>query len=546
MNAQDLGSYDNSDGTGVGLLTVDSGHPLLGMTLCDGALFVTDPNGGLTGSQQSPSTTEIKEIPTSLSGVTATWSAPGASVLTCDKEGDIWALVGGSGGQAERFTRSGGLVSSFAFPSSVIAQGIAADPTQDRLLVADNGRDQDFKFYSFGGTQTGQVGATGGYLQGSDPGVIGAGRAVGPRSVAIDGSGDIYTGENCMPGVAQGRLSGGPCAFITKYKSDGSTVVWQSYDANTFGGQGQPTADGSTFFDKDFEFKRDANGNYQPYAFTVDPWAYPSDTRVPNTAPTPNAATYGLATYTWDGDGHRYLGTVSQAPPAYIIYEQQPGSEIFRPVYTFSQSAQDFFHDASGNMWEVASGPTNVLEYPLTGYAADGTPQFGSAVNHGIPAQLTDVRRIDVEGGSVYLSGFSPADRDNGGDWGNWISMGRTLVRYGSLPTGSGWPSPTWQHTNLYTGACSNECPLPYGFAADGSSYVGVTWLYDPNTNQGRLDVFNAGNGSLAETLSPPLPGQRVGYFDNERSIEAGNGWFWLEDDWTTRIYGICPSGRCT
>ena len=260
-----------------------------------------------------------------------------------------------------------------------------------------------------------------------------------------------------------------------------------------------------------------------------------------------NKSALGLATYTWAADGHQYVGTEMQSPNVYIIYIQQPSSEILKPVYTFSQPAQDIFHDATGNIWEVAHGPTNVLKYPLTGYAADGTPQFGSAVNYGIPGQLKDVRRIDVEGSSIYLSGFSPTDRDNNGDWGNWISMGRTLVRYSSLPTGSGWPSPTWQDNNIYTSACTAECSSPWGFAVNGSSFVGLTWLFDPTTHkQGELEVLNASNGSLMEVLSPPLAGARMGYFDNEFSVEAANGWFWLEDDFYTRIVGLCLSGACT
>ena len=42
--------------TGVGPLTVDpGGNPLLGETLCDGNLFVTDSNGALTSTGLSPS-----------------------------------------------------------------------------------------------------------------------------------------------------------------------------------------------------------------------------------------------------------------------------------------------------------------------------------------------------------------------------------------------------------------------------------------------------------------------------------------------------------
>ena len=136
--------YDSGSNTGVSPLTVDpGGNPLLGETLCDDNLFVSDSNGALTSTGLSPNTTEIKEVPTSLSGVTTTWASPGASVLTCDREGDIWALLENTAGTADelqRFTDTGALVSSFTLPPSVIAQGVAASPRSDELLVADNGR----------------------------------------------------------------------------------------------------------------------------------------------------------------------------------------------------------------------------------------------------------------------------------------------------------------------------------------------------------------------------------------------------------------------
>ncbi len=246
-----------------------AGNPLLGETLCGGNLFVTDSNGALAGVGLSPSTTEIKEVPTSLSGVTKTWSAPGASVLTCDREGDIWALVENPADTAdglERFTDTGSLLTSFTLPASVIAQGVAASPSRDELLVPDNGVDQDYKWFNYSGTRTGQVGVTGGYLQGSDPGLIGPDRFVGPRSVAIDGSGNIYTAENCFPGVAQSvtGITSGPCAIITEYQSNGTTVVWRDVNANTFGGNGEPSNDGSRFYDRDFEFTWNRS-SYQPY-----------------------------------------------------------------------------------------------------------------------------------------------------------------------------------------------------------------------------------------------------------------------------------------
>jgi hypothetical protein len=555
--------YDSGSNAGVAPLTVDSGgNPLLGETLCDGNLFVTDSNGALTSTGLSPSTTEIKEVPTSLSGVTTSWSAPGASVLTCDQEGDIWALVENTAGTAdelERFTDTGTLVTSFTLPTSVIAQGVAASPSSDKLLVPDNGQDQDFKWFDYAGIQTGQVGVTGGYLQGSDPGLVGPDRFVGPRSVAIDGSGNIYTAQNCMPGVAQSvtDVSNGPCAIITKYEPNATTVVWRDVNANAFGGTGEPTADGSRFFDRTFEFTRDPNGNYQPYAFTVDPWENPSDPRVSSQQELGGTSTndsYGATTYEWDADGHRYEGTFQANPLTYVIFEQQANSEIMTPVYTFSPNDETVFMDSSGNMWGVVkggAGGNDVVEYPLTGYSPSGTPQYGSAVNYGIPPGLVDVRRVDVEGNAIYVSGFSSSDTDNSSVWGNWTSMGMTLIKFNSLPTTSGWPSAAWTTDPVYTlpSDDTNEFPEPYGFAVNSSAgLVGVAMLFNTSTNMGSLQEYDTSNGDLVQTLNPPLPGSGVdeGYFDGQGAVVAKNGWFWISDDWYSRIIGVCPSGACT
>jgi hypothetical protein len=121
-------------------------------------------------------------------------------------------------------------------------------------------------------------------------------------------------------------------------------------------------------------------------------------------------------------------------------------------------------------------------------------------------------------------------------------------MKFNSLPTTSGWPTAAWRVDPLYTlpsNADSTEFPYTTGFAVDGG-LVGLTWLFDPGTYQGKLQTLNASTGASVSTYSPMVSGAYVGYFDNERSIEAQNGWFWLEDDWFTRIVGFCPSGACT
>ncbi len=567
--APDYGTNNTAYYTGVGPLVVDAaGNPLLGETLCDGNLFVTDSNGALAGVGLSPSTTEIKEVPTSLSGVTETWSAPGASVLTCDREGDIWALVENPAGTAdglERFTDTGSLVTSFTLPASVIAQGVAASPSSDELLVPDNGVDQDYKWFNYSGTQTGQVGVTGGYLQGSDPGLIGPDRFVGPRSVAIDGSGNIYTAENCFPGVAQSvtGVTSGPCAIITEYQPDGTTVVWSDYDTNTFGGNGEPSNDGSTFYDRDFEFTWNGS-SYQPYAFTVDPWANPSDPRVSNMSQIGGASDmppYGAGTYEWEADGHRYQATISLT--TLVVYEQEPNSEIMAPVvstlpgpYTPDSYTGLFVDVGRGNIWGVTKGPVggnNVVEYPLTSYASNGAPEYGSPISYGLPPGLVDVRRVDVEGNSIYVSGFSASDTDSSSAWGNWQSIGMTLIKFNSLPTTSAWPAAAWTTDPIYTlpSEDTNEFPEPFSFAVnDSGGLVGVAMLYGPSTMpgvlypSGEVREYSTSSGALVQTLNPPLPGAYVveGDLDGQNDIVAKGGCFWIEDDWYTRIIGSCSS----
>jgi hypothetical protein len=95
----------------------------------------------------------------------------------------------------------------------------------------------------------------------------------------------------------------------------------------------------------------------------------------------------------------------------------------------------------------------------------------------------------------------------------------------------------------------TNEFPEPYGFAVNSSAgLVGVTMLFSTSTNIGSLQEYDTSNGDLVQTLNLPLPGSGVdeGYFDEQDAIVAKNGWFWLEDDWYTRIIGICLSGACT
>lgn len=573
MDPLNVTSEDTGGLSGDASLTVDAGgHQLMGLAKCANQLFVSDPNGPLGASGNvSPNGTLVKAIPTSLSGVTTAWSVPRARSIACDREGDIWVLQqgvsGGSPPSVERFTPWGRLLSWFVFPSGVYPTGLAASPTSDTIVVPDNGSGQNFKKFSYAGTQTGQIGVTGGYLAGPTPGVIASNRFAGPRAIAFDSAGDVFTAESGNPGQGQNVWSDyGPLAIITKFKSDASTVVYRDY-ATAFG-VGEPTVDGTAFFDRHMEYRRDTSGKYQPYAYTVDPWTNPGDNRLGT-----DHDWWALSTRTYDADGHRYIN-VTDDPNPFTIFEQRPSSHILKPVVTFDdnstittdgtsvnvasnpalanrQGSQDWWTDAAGNVWSVG-GQNQIWEYKLRGYATDGTPRYD--FNHvGVfpfPPQLNDVRRIEVDGNTVYLSGFSGSEIPDA-DWDGWKSMGRHLLKFSRLPTSAGWPEPAWEHDFSYgRGVSPSNDPVatgyPTGFASDGS-IMAVAWLKDAqSTAQGQILELNDPTGSVIRTVSPPAPplGQ-VGWLDIERPITARNGWIWAEDDWQAKSYGICPSGSC-
>jgi hypothetical protein len=191
-----------------------------------------------------------------------------------------------------------------------------------------------------------------------------------------------------------------------------------------------------------------------------------------------------------------------------------------------------------------------IWRYRLQGIDSGGAPKydFHHVNQYRLPSQLSQsTRRIEVYGNTVYVSGFSSSDPDPDKDFDGWKSLGRHLLKFKSLPTRSGWPTPAWEHNFSY-GKGSALVPYPTSFAADpAAGHIAVSWLFDPKTNQGRIDVLADSDGSTQKTLSPPVRSLgAVGHLDMQHSLEARNGWIWAEDNLQSKVYGLCPSRRCS
>lgn len=533
-------TFDNGSTTGVFPLRVDSHRPLGQIVLCDSRLYVIDQG-------------KIAILPTSLSEVLGTFSAPGATSIACDKEGDIWVVENFH--TAVRFDSAGHAVlgDTFNFADSNIV-GISGDPTGNDIWVADNGRDQNFKQFNYTGTQTGSLGVVGGYL--ADGGRVNSSHFVGPRGIAVDSSGNLYTDENGAPGqnwynadLNSDVGTFGIGSIYTKFRADGS-VAWRVFGGG-WDGPGQPTADMSTFYDAHWEYRRGPDGNYDvPYAYTVDPWTYPSDVRL-----SLQDGQFAGTTFTWDADRHRYLGVESAySGGPYRIYIQDAGSEIFHQVKSFpagcgpancQNGPSDYYRDDSGSIWAVASNGLHITQYKLTGYAADGTPHFDSGTTYSPPPELTDVRRVEVHGNTIYVSGFDSSDPNPDKEFDGWKSMGRHLLRFDSLPTSRGWPSPRWEIGPLYTGTSStHEWPYTISFTVNDTGQVGIAWVKTVHTQEA-LDIYSAADGAMLKSDVPIIPNTDIGWADQDRSLTARGSWFVAEDDGHTQNILICgrPSG---
>jgi len=586
MNPANITWYDDGNNAtgyeaGPGPFTVDSGGSgwLMGITVCGNYLYVSDPGAGAAlgdNGNVSPNTAQVKQIgPLSATGwgsVVDTWSVPRARSITCDREGDIWVLQQGttdSGNThapaAERFAPNSNGTPLATISLQGIPLDIAADPTSDSIYATDNSQAQNVKIYNYSGTVTGTVGVTDGYLAGPTPGLYGGLRFCGPNTVAVDGSGNVYVGQSGMPGVNEGAwFDYGPIVIVTKIASNHSTVDWSDF-SDGFLDAGSPSSDGQMFYGRDSSYVLQ-NGSYQPYAFTVNPFTYPSDNRVTGT----QGSEYGESTRVWNADGHRYLVETDLSTNPFQIYEMI--GQIAAPVVSFDNNstlttsgttanvssnsslinnngANDFFMDDNGNVWSV--GGSQVWEYLLQGFDSAGVPQYGFAhVNtYPIPSQLSQsARRIVVHGNDVWMSGFASSDPDPDNEFDSWKSTGRHLLEFTSLPKTSGWPAPAWEDNFSYPDSTSLIGNYPTSWDVDpGVNQLAMSYLYDSNSDEGYIDVYNASSGGqTGTTYDPPVPSfGKVGWLDMQHSLQFVNGWIWAEDDWNIKTYGICPSGSC-
>ena len=161
------------------------GAQVSGLAVMNGKLYVSDPSAG-----------EIKVYNTASMKPETSWPVPEPGPLAFTRSGQLWILQGKTG-VIQSYSPTG-----VAQPQKITVAGataIAVDPTSGMLLVADNGPDQDVKFFSSLDTSPvlhHSFGTQGGVVAGPVPGKIGGPRFNGLTGVGMDAKGNLYVSQN--------------------------------------------------------------------------------------------------------------------------------------------------------------------------------------------------------------------------------------------------------------------------------------------------------------------------------------------------------------
>jgi hypothetical protein len=498
-----------------------------GVVIYNNELYVSDP---IAGRVKVYNASTMSQTPV------RSFSIANVGLLDVDRLGFIWMLDTVQK-KLIRFSTTGAIQSqSITFPSGVIPTSFCVDKVNDRILVTNNGNDQNVLIYGnifSTPSQTSTFGNTGGINSGT-PGAMGALKFSEPKGVGIDSLGNVFVGNN-------GLTSGG--ARLEKYNSSGSLQWRLNGTIFTANGSLNPS-DETEFYTHEHKFKLNL-GNTTPgsewslAAQTVNKVKYPNDVRIPIAAQNnwfwtttymrnvsgkklmfiSDMYGYGLGIYrfnaTTDGENAIPSGLFSGSEPTESIWRDANGNGNQDSGETLSKTADNFysmhmFPDANGGVWK-ANREQGIRYFPMQGFDGNGNPQYTYASSTVYaPTELADVKRLeyDAVNNVLYATGRSTTDITD--DWG---AAGNRLVRYNNF---TGARTTAWSVTLPYsTSSPANN--LNVKALCEAGDY-----LFLAAYRHGRIYVHKKSDGSkVGEIMPTSVTGSTSGWFDINGAIRA-------------------------
>jgi len=486
------------------------------------------------------------------------WSVHEPGKLALAGDGSLWVLAGSSTGPAahvEHYSPQGKLLSAraLALPSGAVPVDIAVDPSQ-RILVADNGPNQQILIYSQSGgryRQTGTLGERGGIFAGVR-GRPGPGRFNGLTGVGTDAQGNIYVATNGI-GPDYAPLGAGLGARLQSYTPAGKRN-WIVEGLLFVDGAAMDPARPNSVYTGNKRFELDLSkppGHEWKYVgFLNDRFRYPQDPvfhtdQWPGlpTARELNGHTFlyltdmyadHLKIYRFDPQHEgeiaipsgfiagrpKGVAHVPNAPPGGDwIWRDANGNGAFEPgEFTRNPGPRKlaggwgWWIDTRGDIWRARDNQ-GIWRFRFGGLDAKGNPiySYGALDRYDVPAPFTEVHRAiyEPDTDSLYVSGYT-ADAPH--DPGFTKEAGRVLVRYDHWSGGR--PQPRYL-IRLPWDPHGKPPATTAGVTVEGQYVFAV----QPT---GTVDVYDKDSGNELGTFGPgPEVGGTSGWVDVPFGITA-------------------------
>jgi len=490
------------------------------------------------------------------------WSVDSPRQLAVGDDDTLWVIQEDDGASKPKilhYSNDGTLLPQ-QIPDIAAPAALSVDK-QGRLLVADNGPDQQIKIYADlknKPTLAGTLGERGGIFSGT-PGEVEPLKFNGLTGVGSDEAGNIYVSYNGM----------GPDPDSTKY---GTGLVLQSYSPSqqlnwellglefVDNADVDPTSDGQDVYTKNEHFRMDFSKpggqqwNYTGY--TLNPFKYPDDPRLHLSQSHTSAPFYRriqgkpflfvtdmysgmLRIYRFDPatDGEVAIPSglfakdhlndsswPSHQPAAgEWIWRDGNGNGSFDSGEYDSRNPSDtpylwgWWVDNEGDVWQANRDNKGIRHFPLQGLDEHGNPIYTYASMQTISSPKPfdepggDLQRIeyDSENDTMYLGGYTSANPNPGDDQGFWGLVGKVVVRYDDWSRGN--RTPRWQVVLPY----SKE-QMPKAMSVAGGKLF-VAYVYTAEVH-----VYDAETGAPQGVISPgPEVGSTSGWVDIPHGIRA-------------------------
>ncbi len=485
------------------------------------------------------------------------FSVSNPTKIAVDKRETLWIIQKDGTAQISHYTKTGNRLPQ-TINNVKSANAIAVD-NQNRLLVADNGKNQQILIYDTKNqpVQVGTFGLKGGVYAGK-PGEIGDLKFYGITGVGVDIKGNIYVNSSGFnSGEKTQNMKTG--TDIRKFSPSGAMqwrVVGLPFVDNA---DADPKLDGVHLYTIHDHYVMDyskSSGKQWTYkGYTLNPFKYPQDIRlrVAHGSPFVRRIQGQLFMYFTDMFGgflHAYRfnpTTDGEVAIPSVMFQGTPGNEnekvkpdswppnqpqigdwIWQDKNgngafdkgEFDASPRDYPYqggwwvDSKGDVWKTLRIPEGIRHFPLQGIDAKGNPiyTYSSMKKFATPAGIKDIRRIEYfpETDTMYLSGFTeryPAAYDDGAQFGSEI------FRYDNWSKGN--RKERWRIAVPYDTKASKE-------VLTASMDIAGDYLFIVTVKTAEVYVYNKTTGAFVTKFKPgPEVANESGWIDIPYGIRA-------------------------